>query len=356
MTGRGIDQILTRPADPVLYEPFVRDARDYVKLAEQANGPFPHPVDPAYIWGVAPEVWRRAEIDLRIINLETSVTASEDAWPDKGINYRMHPGNVGCLSAVRIDCCALANNHVLDWGYAGLDETLLSLDAAGIARAGAGRDAGEAGSPAILEVPNRGRVLVFSFGTRSSGIPREWAASEQRPGVQLLKDLSEETAESAASRMRAYKLPGDVLLASIHWGPNWGYEIPDAHVRFAHRLVEGGVDVVHGHSSHHVLASELYQDRLILYGCGDFLDDYEGISGYEEFRPELRLAYLIQCDPRQGRLSAATLVPLRMRRFRLEHASQGDADWLHELLDTLCARFGTRVEREPDRGFRLRRA
>ena len=75
----------------------------------------------------------RAGVDLRIINLETSVTSSEDYWRDKEIHYRMHPRNINCITAAGIDCCCLANNHVLDWGYDGLAETLRTLDAAGIA-------------------------------------------------------------------------------------------------------------------------------------------------------------------------------------------------------------------------------
>ncbi|MFP4088181.1 MAG: CapA family protein, partial [Desulfobacteraceae bacterium] len=119
MTGRGIDQILPHPGDPVLYEPYVRDARRYVALAEEANGPIPHPVAFDYIWGDAIAEMERMNPDLRLINLETSVTTSDDYWKGKGINYRMHPKNIPCITAAKIDFCALSNNHTLDWGYAG---------------------------------------------------------------------------------------------------------------------------------------------------------------------------------------------------------------------------------------------
>src|SRR5512143_3888726 len=132
MTGRGIDQVLPTPSDPQLYESYVTDAREYVKLAERAHGEIRKPVSFDYIWGDALAELDRAAPDARIVNLETSVTTSPGPWPAKGINYRMHPANVGCLTAPRLDCCTLANNHVLDWGYAGLDETLRTLRAAGI--------------------------------------------------------------------------------------------------------------------------------------------------------------------------------------------------------------------------------
>ncbi len=353
MTGRGIDQILPHPVPPVLYESYVRDAREYVRLAERASGPIPCPVEPAYIWGDALAVLDQAATDARIVNLETSITTSEEAWPGKGIHYRMHPQNAGCLAAARIDCCCLANNHVLDWGYAGLLETLRTLNAAGIAHTGAGANESEAAAPAVLEAPGKGRVLVFSMGSTTSGIPWAWRATADRPGVFLLDDLSEETARRVASRIREVKRPGDVAIASIHWGPNWGYEVPNEQVRFAHRLVDEGVDLVHGHSSHHVKPVEVYQNRLILYGCGDLLDDYEGIGGYEEFRPDLRLLYLARIDPKQGRLVEARLVPLQIRRFRLQRAAEVDARWLGTLLNRLGAPFGTRVRLESDSSLTL---
>jgi poly-gamma-glutamate capsule biosynthesis protein CapA/YwtB (metallophosphatase superfamily) len=354
MTGRGIDRTLPHPGDPLLYEPHVRDAREYVRLAEQVNGPIPWPVDFAYIWGDALREPRLAESDVRIVNLETSITSSEDAWPGKTIHYRMHPQNIGCLTAASIDCCCLANNHVLDWGYAGLRETLQTLDQAGIARAGAGENAAEAASPAVLDVLGKGRVLVNSMGSTTSGIPRAWAATRDGPGVNLLDDLSEATARRVANQIREAKRPGDVTVASIHWGGNWGYEVPDEQIRFAHRLVEDGVDVVHGHSSHHAKAIEIYRSRPILYGCGDLLDDYEGISGYEEFRDDLKLLYLLQVEPPDGRLLAARVVPVQARQFRLNRASDTDANWLGDLLNRLGAPFGTHVQLEGDGSMTLR--
>jgi poly-gamma-glutamate capsule biosynthesis protein CapA/YwtB (metallophosphatase superfamily) len=354
MTGRGIDQALPHPSDPVLYEQYVRDAREYVRLAEIAGGQIPRPVEFEYIWGDALEELQGVGTDVRVINLETSITRSEDPWPGKGIQYRMHPRNIGCITAARIDCCCLSNNHVLDWGYEGLAETLQTLDRAGVAHAGAGRTAAEAASPAVLDVADQGRVLVFSFGSTTSGIPWEWGATRHRPGVNLLEDLSEETARRVASRMRRIKRPGDVTVASIHWGGNWGYEIPDEQIRFAHRLVEGGVDLVHGHSSHHVKTIEVYRDRLILYGCGDFLTDYEGIGGYEAFRSDLTLMYRVTVDPQQGRLVEARLVPMQVRRFRLNRAGEPDAKWLCGLLNRLGAPFGTKAQLESDHSLTLR--
>ena len=269
MTGRGIDQILAYPCPPVIQEPYVRDARDYVALAEEANGRIAHPVAPGYIWGDALAELERVAPDARIINLETSITTCDDFWPGKGIHYRMHPRNVDCLTAAAVDVCVLANNHVLDYGRAGLDETIATLIEAGLKITGAGALIREAREPAIVDLSANGRILVFAVGTENSGIPRTWAASAASSGVDLLPDLSDATADDLLNRVRGRKRQGDVAVVSIHWGDNWGYEVPDAHVRFAHRLLDGGVDLIHGHSSHHPRPVEIY--RLVLYGCGDFI-------------------------------------------------------------------------------------
>jgi len=354
MTGRGIDQVLPHPNPPHLFEPCVTSARQYVELAEQANGAIAKPVGFPYIWGEALAELDRVRPDLRIVNLETAVTTSEDCQP-KGINYRMHPKNVPCIIAAGIDCCLLGNNHVLDWGHGGLLETLASLDTVGIKTAGAGRDIKQAEAPAILEVPGKGRAIVFSFADVSSGVPRNWAASADRPGVNLLPDLSDGTAARISGQVKGVKRPGNVVVASIHWGGNWGYEVPPRQRAFAHALVDlAGVDIVHGHSSHHPKAIEIYKGKPILYGCGDFLNDYEGIEGYEEFRDDLVLMYFPSIDPENGRLVEFKMTPLQIGNFRLNRPAHKDADWLRNVLDRECRPFGVRVDAADEGRFALR--
>jgi poly-gamma-glutamate synthesis protein (capsule biosynthesis protein) len=355
MTGRGVDQILRCPSTPELHESRVHDARDYVTLAERASGPIPRRVDAAYVWGDALAELERISPDARIVNLETSVTRSEDA-ETKGITYRMHPDNVACLTAARISVCALANNHVGDYGAAGLVETLVTLASAGVKTAGAGRNRAEAQRPAIVDRPAGGRVIVLSAGTATSGVPPAWIATDERPGVDLLKDLSSRTADDVVARVHRVKRPGDVAIASIHWGGNWGYEVPRAHVRFAHRLVDGGIDVVHGHSSHHPRPIEVYRDKLVLYGCGDLIDDYEGITGYEDFRDELVLMYFATVDGPTGALAGLRMVPMQIQRMRLHRASPADAEWLRARLTEISAPFGSRVDVDEDGSLYLRRS
>jgi poly-gamma-glutamate synthesis protein (capsule biosynthesis protein) len=125
--ARGINQVLPHPSETTLYEAHVRDASRYVTLAEARNGSIAAPVGNDYVWGDVLTDLERIQPDLRITNLETSITRSDDYWRSKGIHYRMHPDNMRCLQVPKIDCCVLASNHVLDWGYGGLTETLVSL-------------------------------------------------------------------------------------------------------------------------------------------------------------------------------------------------------------------------------------
>lgn len=347
MTGRGIDQILGHPGDPRLYEGYLTSAVQYVELAEGVNGPIRAPVGDRYIWGDALAELETG-VEARIVNLETSVTTSPDAAP-KGINYRMHPANLAVLTAAGIDCCVLANNHTLDWGRAGLLETVAKLHDAKIATAGAGRDRAEAEAPAMLDLGRGRRLLVFAFGTESSGIPGDWRAGDKASGVNLLPDLSAATAAGIARRAAAVRRPGDLLLASVHWGANWGHYIPPEQREFARRLIgDAGFHVVHGHSSHHAKAIEIRHDAAILYGCGDFLNDYEGIGGHEKFRSDLTALYRLRLSVPEGRLRELRLLPFRLRRFRLCRAAAEDAAWLHGTLDRHSAPFGTRLTLEAD--------
>lgn len=351
MLGRGVDQILARPGDPVLWEGYVADAREYVRMAESVNGPVPAPVPASWPWGEALPMLEAAAPDVRILNLETSVTRSDAFAPGKGVHYRMHPANLPALTVARPDVCVLANNHVLDFGRAGLEETLDALDDAGLRRAGAGRNADEASLPAAVPVRTGARVLVLALGASSSGIPPGWAAQAALPGVALLPDLSARTAEEVVRRIRRVKRAGDIAVVSVHWGSNWGYRVPREQIRFARALVDGGADLVHGHSSHHPRPLEVHRDRLVLYGCGDFVDDYEGIGGYEEYRDDLRLAYLVTVAADTGRLVRLRMVPLRARRMRLEPAAHRDAAWLHTTLERVSP--GLRLALEPDGALAL---
>jgi poly-gamma-glutamate synthesis protein (capsule biosynthesis protein) len=206
----------------------------------------------------------------------------------------------------------------------------------------------EAGQPAIFADGGEWRVIVLALGAPTSGIPAGWAATTNRPGIRFLPDLSPASADEIVKSVGSLKQPGDLIVASVHWGSNWGYDVPNDQVEFAHRLIDGGVDVVHGHSSHHPRPIEVYRDRAILYGCGDLIDDYEGIGGYHRYRDDLRLLWLASIGPSDGVLEGLWMAPMQARRMRLRHADPDDREWLRAVLDKTSRRFGTRVDLDED--------
>lgn len=342
MVARGIDQILAEPCDPELYEPYMTDARDYIEIAEGVSGPIPRGAAPDYPWGDALALLAAARPDVRIINLETSITRRGEHEPGKHIHYRVSPENAACLAAAAIDVCALGNNHVLDWGEPGLLDTLATLDRMRIARCGAGRDLDEAMRPAVVE-RDTARFVVFSIGCADAGVPSWWHAGADRPGVFGFDELDDHAARTLRRAIEPWSKQHAIIVVSVHWGPNWGFTIDRTHQRFAHRMIdEAGVHIVHGHSSHHVKGIEVYRGHPIFYGCGDLLTDYEGIRGHETYRGDLGLLYLVTVDV-QGVLVRLEMIPTCMRRFRIAEAGPEEASWLAETLARAGAGLGTSV-------------
>lgn len=197
-------------------------------------------------------------------------------------------------------------------------------------------------------------MIVFSFGSETSGIPLNWAASRDKPGVNLLRDLSDKRVRYIKKRVQDIKKQGDIVIASIHWGGNWGYGIPREQTEFAHKLIDhAGIDVIHGHSSHHVKGIEVYKERPIMYGSGDLLNDYEGIAGGEEFRSDLGLMYFVSMDPETGKLARFQMAATQIKRFKTNRASRSDALWLTDTLNREGKKLGTRVEWKRDNALTL---
>ena len=351
MLGRGIDQIQRQSCDPRLFEGYLGSAQDYVTLAERVSGAIPRRVGPEYVWGDLLDDLASRQVDLRLVNLETAITSGGAHDPEKRIHYRMHPANTALLAAAGIDAVMLANNHTLDWGKAGLAETLATLDEAGIARAGAGWDAAEAFAPCPLPIAGGGRVLALGVALDDSGVPESWAARPGQPGV--AQAAPQEIAARVAAGLAGARRPGDIVVLSIHWGGNWGYPVSQAHRALAEALMAAGVDLVFGHSSHHPRAAAVLGGRLVLYGAGDLINDYEGIGGNDSYRPELVLGYVADLRRDSGALVALEMLPYRLRRFRLERADRAARGWLARRMNRETQVFGGRVVETPEGTLRL---
>ena len=343
MTARGIDQILPNPGEPHPLDDGV-SGRDVMAYTERSSGPIPRPASFDYVWGEALDIWEEENPLLRIANLETAITAAGHPDPLKPIRYRMHPENVWCLKAAKLDCCNLANNHALDWGVAGLRDTLDALRLAQISAVGAGNNKREAETATILPLNTTVRVIVVALGFASSGISASWQAGEGRPGINWSPRPSPWIAKRVGRALGGIRRSHDLVVASIHWGGNWGFSVSDGQRSFARQLVDlAGVDIVHGHSSHHVKGIEVYNDRLILYGCGDFLNDYEAMVPRPGFRQDLGLMYHPRLSP-SGHLIGLEMTPTQIKRFRVSRAAREGVEWLADVLNREGRLLGTGVE------------
>lgn len=291
-------------------------------------------VSPAAVWGDVLPVLLAA--DLRLANLECVISAHGRPWrPEtKAFHFRAHPRAIETLRAARIDCVALANNHVLDYGPGALAECLKLLGQAGIKWAGAGASADEAARAALLESP-AARVAVIAVTDNEP----DWEATESSPGVNYVgydaNGLVEPYRSRIAKTIGHARSKADLVIVSAHVGPNWGSPSP-AMRGLARSLLDLGADVYWGHSNHTPQGVEIYGGRPTLYSTGDFVDDY---AVDPDERNDLSFLFVLDGPPRGPRV--LRLQPVAIEDCRVRLARGAEVAFLHELMRARCAALGT---------------
>lgn len=289
---------------------------------------------------LAPVATLLAGADLAIVNLECALTSSHARWQGapKAFYFSAPQAALGTLRDAGIDMVSVANNHTLDFGVAGLIDTLALLDQAGIARAGAGRTLDEALRPAMVE-RNGLRFGMAAFCDHQE----DFAAAVDRPGIAWLDLEDEEAAQrafaAALSPMQAQSVDWPIL--SLHWGPNMVWRPSARFRRLAHAAVDMGWRLVFGHSAHVFHGIELYGGCPILYAAGDLVDDYWVDP---DFRNDHQFLFELEVDARA--LRRLTLHPLLISNCRVCPAGGEHADWAMTRMETLCAELGTPTRRE----------
>ncbi|KXL43079.1 hypothetical protein M433DRAFT_5962 [Acidomyces richmondensis BFW] len=294
------------------------------------------------------------EADLNLINLETSATTHSIKWPDKVFNYRMHPANVSALQAANIHYAGLANNHTLDFGEPGLLETIRTIRSARIAFAGAGETHEESVRPAVLQLPRSGGGTYDIHVWAASDHPHDWA----KISTFHLFDYSRSAYEHFKQVITAPSSKHAALkIISVHWGPNYSWHPSEEIIDLAHYFIdECGIDIVHGHSSHHCQGVEIYKGKLIIYGSGDFIDDYAVNKIYRNDLGGIWMVHAAENGEGGGlRLKRLELYPTRIENFlvrRLE-GKERDSEWLRRKIKSLSKEFDTEWEVEADGEGRL---
>ena len=340
MLGRLIDQLYPQHVDEPSEAEIARSiTRKYPRLSRYG---------PDTPWSDTISILHRA--DLNIINLETSVTTHAVKWPNKVFNYRMHPDNLGpTLDAAKISYAGLANNHSLDFSEAGLAETVATVRRAGVAFAGAGDSPAEATKPAILSLPGSKDSSPYQICIwAAADHPREW---KRVSGFHFI-DYTSQTKQRLKDLIFSTTPRGTALkVFSLHWGPNYSWQPAEEIQDLAHFLIdECDVDIIHGHSSHHVQGVEIYKGKLIIYGCGDFVDDYALVP---EYRNDLSGIWQVKveeaADKKGMNVKRLEVYPTKIDKFvaRRLRPEEADSEWVREKIVKLSSELGTQAVVEP---------
>lgn len=290
---------------------------------------------PSHPWGDTLDLLRGA--DLRIANLECTLSdvGRRWLWPFKAYHHRSDERNVAVLASAGIDVAVLANNHTFDYGSRGLARTIRALRRHGIAWVGAGRNRAAAEAPAIRTV-NGVRVGIVACMD-----DERWAAARpNRPGRFFSPArVGDRRAARVFDAVRTARPHADLLIASAHWGPNWGDE-PTPEVRaFGRALVDAGADVVFGHSAHVLRGIEVYRGRPILYSAGDVVDDYTVRPDRNDRGGLFRLTW------QAGAVRGLAVRPILIRERQANLAPPAEATAILDRMQRLCAALGTATVR-----------
>lgn len=287
----------------------------------------------SYPWGNVLQVLKNT--DINIINLEAALTNS-DKKVYKVFNFKATPDRIETLTEACVTVANLANNHILDFSEEGLIETIQTLNEAGIKHTGAGMNAVAAGKPVILTLKNN-RLGVLGFTDNESG----WKAGTNTSGVNYIDISNKEDCNKALAAIGKLRKETDLVIVSIHWGPNMK-ESPEWYfIDFAHAMVEHGADIIHGHSAHNFQGIEVYKHKLILYDTGDFVDDY-AVDSY--LRNDHSFFFKVEVSKK--RIEKLVLVPVLISNNQVNLATGEDYKWCMERMQQLSAKFETKVSGE----------
>lgn len=287
----------------------------------------------AYPWGnILPELKSK---DFILINLETTLTGSTALIP-KVFNFKADPAVVKTLEIGNIHVVNLANNHSLDFGIEGLEETITTLDSAKIAHVGAGKNAREAQKPTI-STRNGVRIGILGYTDNEP----TWKATNTKPGTNYISILN--PSEPIFESIRDLKSKVDICIFTIHWGPNMKEFPSPEFINFAHRVIDAGADIFHGHSAHVVQGIQKYKDSIIIYDSGDFVDDYAVDSG---LRNDLSFLFTVEIEKNQ--LKRLILLPVKISNMQVNKAEGADAQTIIDLMKKRSVPFGTQFERAQD--------
>jgi poly-gamma-glutamate capsule biosynthesis protein CapA/YwtB (metallophosphatase superfamily) len=337
-----------------------------------------------YVWGDTIDIIKRA--DFSLINLECPVSSKGKEWNKtfKVFHFRANLDAIQVLNSASIDYVSLANNHILDYDIEALLDTLDILDKNNISHSGAGRNLKEAMKPAIIEkklklkpsnnhdsyynvhneeVNNNGSKNTIRIGLISlTDNEPEWEAKYDQAGINYIPTALDP--DRYYYRLQNYienaKKQSDLVIVSSHVGPHFRETPSMKYVNFAHKIIDLGADIYWGHSNHMPQGIEFYKhndnNKIILYDCGDFIDDYAIDSNY---RNDLSFIFLLHFlmdknhklsnnNSNNGNIllqnSMIELIPTKISNFMVNTipVDDNDADLIIKRMAKRCSSLGTK--------------
>lgn len=219
--------------------------------------------DPASV--MAPVAGLLGGADLAVVNLETAVTTRGTPAP-KSFTFRAPDTAFDALRAAGVDAVTMANNHGLDFGPVGLEDSLAAEQAKGFPVVGIGHDQDEAFSPWITEVKGQRIAVIGATQVLDSNLISAWTATDDQGGLASAKLVDRLLEEVRTARGEA-----DTVVVFLHWGTEKQTCPNERQRELAPLLVEAGADVVVGSHAHRLLGGGRLGDAVVHYGLGNFV-------------------------------------------------------------------------------------
>lgn len=228
----------------------------YVHMAMERVGDFSAP-----FWDVYQDlIWA----DLTIGNLECSI--SDNIVPPVNrdtFSFSTYPAAIEGLKLAEIDILSRANNHTMDFGRQGMNDTAAALDAAGIRHFGIGENLDAARKAVVVELQGVKYAFIGYNGVTDhwDGAGPDWAGTMPMEPDYVIQDIQRELAA------------GHVVIPYFHWGVEYVADPTSEQRDFAHLAIDHGAAMVMGSHPHWVQAVETYQGKAIVYSLGNFIFD-----------------------------------------------------------------------------------
>jgi poly-gamma-glutamate synthesis protein (capsule biosynthesis protein) len=211
--------------------------------------------------------------DVAVVNLETAITDRGNPAP-KEFNFRGPPSGLTALKAAGVDVVSVANNHGMDYGLVGLQDTLAASASTGMPMVGIGVDDAQAYAPWIVEVKGQTIAVLGATQVLDGNLITAWTASPGKPGMASAKDEAR-----LVTAVQAAQAVADTVVVFLHWGTE-GQTCPNnVQPPLAQTLVDAGADVVVGGHAHRLQGAGRLGPGMVGYGLGNFAFYARGGAG-----------------------------------------------------------------------------